>query len=148
MRPSAQAASTRLYSEIVVHPAFTLPEPLLGASYCMLFCSSAVTTTACSTAAVVLPGYEPCGGGDSESTMSSPSRKGMVIPIQWAPNQYHGWNTLQRVANVRGRARQSYVGRRDRTCNTREICYSAAEDTTRHGDLRDIRWVGLNGDSR
>ena len=38
-------------SEILIHSVFTLPEPLLSASYCIIFCCSAVTT-ACSTAAV------------------------------------------------------------------------------------------------
>ena len=41
----------RLCCEILIHSVFTLPEPLLSASYCILFCCSAVTT-ACSTAAV------------------------------------------------------------------------------------------------
>ena len=44
MKPSVQAASTRLCCEIIIHFVFTLPEPLPRASYCMLFCSSAVTT--------------------------------------------------------------------------------------------------------
>ena len=35
------------------------------------------------------------GGGDSESTMSSPFRKG-YSPFNGEPNQYHGWITLQR----------------------------------------------------
>ena len=41
----------RLCCEILIHSVFTLPEPLLSASYCILFCCSAVTT-GCSTAAV------------------------------------------------------------------------------------------------
>ena len=83
----------RLCCEILIHSVFTLPEPLLRASYCILFCCSAVTTT-CSTAAV-LSGYEPRGGVDSESTMSFPFRKG-YSPFNGEPNQYHGWMTLQR----------------------------------------------------
>ena len=35
------------------------------------------------------------GGGDSESTMSSPFRKG-YSQCKGEPNQYHGWITLQR----------------------------------------------------
>ena len=35
------------------------------------------------------------GGVDSESTMSSPFRKG-YSPFNGEPNQYHGWMTLQR----------------------------------------------------
>ena len=41
----------RLRCEILIRSVFTLPEPLPSASYCILFCSSAVTT-AYSTAAV------------------------------------------------------------------------------------------------
>ena len=44
MKPSVQAASTRPCCEIIIHSVFTLPEALPSASYCMLFCSSAVTT--------------------------------------------------------------------------------------------------------
>ena len=49
MKPSVQAASTRLCCEVIVHSVFALPEPLPSASYCMLFRSSPVTA-ACSTA--------------------------------------------------------------------------------------------------
>ena len=40
--------------EISIHSVFTLPEPLLSASYCILFClfCCSAVTTACSTAAV------------------------------------------------------------------------------------------------
>ena len=83
----------RLCCEILIHSVFTLPEPLLSASDGILFSGSA-GTTACSTAAVP-SGYEPCGGVDSESTTSSPFRKG-YSPFNGEPNQYHGWMTLQR----------------------------------------------------
>ena len=57
MEPSVQEASTRLCCEIIINSVFTLPEPLPSASYCMLFCSSAVTTAYFTT--VVSTGYEP-----------------------------------------------------------------------------------------
>ena len=82
----------RLCCDILIHSVFTPHEPLRSASYCILFCCSAVTTT-CSTAAVP-SGYEP-RGVDSESTMSFPFRKG-YSPFNGEPNQYHGWMTLQR----------------------------------------------------
>ena len=50
MKPSVQAASTRLCCEIIIHFIFTLPEPLLSANYCMLFCKP--VASACSTAVV------------------------------------------------------------------------------------------------
>ena len=59
----------------------------------MLFCSSAVSTAYFT--AVVSSGYEPRGGGDSESAMYPPFRKG-YSPFNGEPNQYHGWITLQR----------------------------------------------------
>ena len=57
MKPSVQAASTRPCCEIIINSVCSLPETLPSASYCMLFCSS-VVTTACSTA-IVSTGYEP-----------------------------------------------------------------------------------------
>ena len=43
MKPSVPAASTRLSCEVTLHSFFTLPGPLPSASYCLLFCSSAIT---------------------------------------------------------------------------------------------------------
>ena len=79
-----------------------LPHPSLYSELLSACSLEAVpVTTACSTA-VVSTGYEPRGGGDSDSTMSPPFRKG-YSPFKGEPNQYHGWITLKSSVMYEGR---------------------------------------------
>ena len=49
------------------------------------------------------------GGVDSESTMSSPFRKG-YSPFNGEPDQYHGWMTLQRSLMYEDRLGKAMLG--------------------------------------
>ena len=59
MRNGQYRQLRRLWCEILIHSVFPLPEPLLSASYFILFCCSTVAA-ACSTAAV--PSKTTSGG--------------------------------------------------------------------------------------
>ena len=89
MKPSVQAASTRLCCEIRIHSVFYPNRYSAQATACsstaapsvlhaLLLQCRQVTTQRC--------------GVDSKSTMSSPFRKG-YSPFHSEPNHYHGWDT-------------------------------------------------------